>query len=230
MEEGTTLPSLTPFGVALIQHPCSNPIPLSLLSAVPTAPAQLLVSAFHVHSSSPAWRLLPLPPEGPKVTVRVLEMNIPGRGPGPRVLLPWSYPQPVPNSHILYCSSGSAVQMLPTLNSVCHPWCVMTKSRSMSVVPAFLKSIRIFIVFMLETLEIFFLSGTRCLYFSSSENNSISSLRHSWNLFSGQKFSEKAQVAAVVAASPQTTYLWPEKISNICHKIGVFEWSFVVSF
>ena len=212
MEEGTTLPSLAASGVALLQHHCSNPIPLSLLSAVPTSPVPHFSSAFHVHSSSPAWGLLPLPPEGPRVTVCALEMNVPGRDPGHRALLPWSYAQLVLKSHVLYCSSGSAVQMLPMLNSVCLSWCVMLKSWPVSVIPALLKSIRILIVFTLEILEIFFLSGTRCLYFSSSESNGISSLKHSWNLFSGQKFSEKGQVAAVVAASPQTTSVtWKNK-------------------
>lgn len=123
VEEGTMLPSLAASGAALLQHHHTNPNPSSLLCSVPKAPVQLLASDFHVQSLPSAWRLLPLPPEGPRVTVCAVEMNILGKGPGHRALLPSPYPQLVLKSHSLPCSSESAAQTLPMLNSICLPAC-----------------------------------------------------------------------------------------------------------
>lgn len=142
-EEGTTLPSLAASRVALIQHHCSKPISrlFCLLCQAALSGSWHMLFMF----SSLAWRLLPLPPESPRISVYTLETYIPGRGPGQRALLPWTYLLPT-----LILSTAGPEEMHTVLlwrvcsknatsAPVCLSRCVMLKSPSVRLVPASLQ-------------------------------------------------------------------------------------------
>lgn len=179
-----------------------------LLFGVLTSPEQLLASAFHVQTSSHAWRLLLLPPKGPKLTVCDSKWTCRSwcsfsLNPPPTYLDPahsWSW-------RGTYCIVVVVLQCKHCKSSSLFLWGVMFKPWS----------------------DDFFLPSARYLFFPSSESNGISSL---WlpGIFLVDRSSQRKDKCQQLLLPSHIPYLWPEKISNICHKLSVFECLFVVFF